>query len=110
MNNQPGKIWTCPRCGDLNGENWPLSMPDGTVKDGGCQMCWEAQCSEEWWCMMATMNANLTFKGFKFWTGLFVPMLRYFRNRNKALKRQNKRLRRELRSLRFAVKALGLKG
>jgi hypothetical protein len=27
-------------------------MPDGSIRDGGCQMCWEKQCSEAWWEMV----------------------------------------------------------
>jgi len=41
----------CPRCGEENTDNWPLTI-DGEVKDGGCQMCWEAECAKSWWEIM----------------------------------------------------------
>lgn len=39
----------CPICWRENEENWPLRMPDGGIRDGGCQDCWERQSSQEWW-------------------------------------------------------------
>lgn len=37
----------CPRCGKLNTDNWPLTIGD-EIKEGGCQECWEADCSDAW--------------------------------------------------------------
>lgn len=45
----------CPKCGELNDNNWPLEI-DGKVVEGGCQMCWEEQCSKEWWKMMEKID------------------------------------------------------
>jgi RNA polymerase subunit RPABC4/transcription elongation factor Spt4 len=42
------KTKICPVCGVENQDNWPLKV-DGYIKYGGCQICWEAQCSEDWW-------------------------------------------------------------
>jgi len=44
----------CPRCGDENDDDWPLKI-SGEILDGGCQVCWEAQCSESWWKMVEKM-------------------------------------------------------
>lgn len=38
----------CPLCGAPNTDNWPMATPGG-ARDGGCQDCWEAQCSASWW-------------------------------------------------------------
>jgi len=38
----------CPRCGKENDDDWPLEVEDKIIW-GGCQMCWELECSEEWW-------------------------------------------------------------
>ena len=38
----------CPGCGQTTGEDWPISV-GGQIVDGGCQECWEAQCSRAWW-------------------------------------------------------------
>jgi len=46
----------CPICGKVNGENWPLELPDGRVVDGGCQDCWESQCAEFFWKMFGKDN------------------------------------------------------
>jgi len=48
----------CPLCGETSDADWPLRMPDGSIRDGGCQMCWEKQCSEEWWEMVAYLTAG----------------------------------------------------
>jgi hypothetical protein len=51
----------CPRCGNENQDNWPLEI-DGEIKDGGCQGCWEAECSRTWWeaqPIFAVMNAMI---------------------------------------------------
>ena len=48
----------CPLCGKPSDADWPLRMPDGSVQDGGCQMCWEKQCSEAWWEMVAYLTAG----------------------------------------------------
>lgn len=34
---------TCPRCGAINTENWPLDIA-GKIVMGGCQDCWEREC------------------------------------------------------------------
>jgi hypothetical protein len=46
----------CPRCKKLNDDNWPLDSA-GKIENGGCQMCWEAECSEKWWDMVETLAA-----------------------------------------------------
>jgi hypothetical protein len=46
----------CPLCGKPSDADWPLRMPDGSIRDGGCQMCWEKQCSQEWWEMVAYLT------------------------------------------------------
>lgn len=38
------QLKTCPRCGTVNTDDWPLDEGDG-----GCQECWEAECSRKWW-------------------------------------------------------------
>ena len=38
----------CPKCGQQNDDNWPLNI-DGVIKDGGCQECWEQECSDSFW-------------------------------------------------------------
>jgi len=48
----------CPWCGEPSDADWPLRMPDGSVQDGGCQMCWEKQCSEAWWGMAMRLAAG----------------------------------------------------
>lgn len=45
----------CPLCGRRNQENWPLRMPDETIREGGCQDCWERQADEEWWKVVSAM-------------------------------------------------------
>lgn len=47
----------CPKCGDLNTDNWPLRI-DGKVVDGGCQMCWEAECAKIWWEMVKAIYGS----------------------------------------------------
>jgi len=41
----------CPKCEKENTDNWPLDI-DGEIKEGGCQMCWEAECDKSWWEMV----------------------------------------------------------
>lgn len=43
----------CPKCGKQSDMNWPLEI-NGVIKDGGCQACWEAECSETWWAQFKT--------------------------------------------------------
>ena len=48
----------CPKCGLLNGDNWPLK--EGL---GGCENCWEKECyddfgTEELQCEMIIKNYN----------------------------------------------------
>ena len=43
----------CPLCGKENTDN-SVTVDDG-IKNGGCQMCWEKQCDEEWWKMVKTI-------------------------------------------------------
>ena len=45
----------CPKCGVENDDNWPLEI-DGEIKEGGCQDCWEAACSESWWEMVECID------------------------------------------------------
>jgi len=47
---------TCPLCNRPSDADWPLRMPDGSIRDGGCQECWEKQTSEEWWEMVASLS------------------------------------------------------
>ena len=49
---------TCPLCGKPSDADWPLRMADGGIRDGGCQMCWEKQCSEAWWETLAYLTAS----------------------------------------------------
>lgn len=44
----------CPRCGTENTDNWPLYTGE-TTQDGGCQECWEEECSRLWWKMVSEM-------------------------------------------------------
>lgn len=46
----------CPRCGAVSDYNWPLNI-NGVIKDGGCQECWEAECSREWWKEIKKLDA-----------------------------------------------------
>lgn len=46
----------CPRCGELSDADWPLTMPDGSVQDGGCQLCWERECGETWWALVSAIE------------------------------------------------------
>ncbi len=39
---------TCPVCGRLNDDDWPLEV-GGEIDEGGCQDCWESQTDEAWW-------------------------------------------------------------
>lgn len=48
------KIDPCPSCGEMNSDNWPLNI-NGTIVHGGCQLCWEADCSESWWEAVTTL-------------------------------------------------------
>ena len=41
----------CPLCKTENDNNWPLNI-EGKIIDGGCQECWELQCSKSWWDMI----------------------------------------------------------
>ena len=47
----------CPLCGEPSDADWPLRMPDGSIRDGGCQMCWEKQADEAWWEMVAGLES-----------------------------------------------------
>jgi len=38
----------CPKCGAKHKDNWPVTV-NGNVEIGGCQECWEAECSEAFW-------------------------------------------------------------
>lgn len=38
----------CPKCGTENTDDWLLEI-DGKAQNGGCQMCWESECSTWWW-------------------------------------------------------------
>lgn len=38
----------CPKCGEMDDMNWPVTV-NSEIVDGGCQNCWEAECSESWW-------------------------------------------------------------
>jgi phage FluMu protein Com len=44
----------CPKCKEENDDNWPLEI-DSKIMWGGCQLCWEAECSEKWWKRMETI-------------------------------------------------------
>ena len=46
----------CPLCHESTDADWPLRMPDGSIAGGGCQMCWEKQCSEAWWEMVGCLG------------------------------------------------------
>jgi hypothetical protein len=50
----------CPLCGEPSDADWPLRMPDGSIRDGGCQMCWEKQADEAWWEMLAGLSDGRT--------------------------------------------------
>jgi len=41
----------CPKCNRPNEDNWPLDEGDG-----GCEECWEAECSREWWEMIGRLE------------------------------------------------------
>ena len=45
----------CPKCGEMNDDNWPITVGEG-IRMHGCQMCWEAECSESWWEMVEAIN------------------------------------------------------
>lgn len=45
----------CPKCGNESDADWPLTV-DGENRDGGCQLCWEKECSESWWDEMDTIH------------------------------------------------------
>lgn len=45
----------CPSCNKENDDNWPLNI-SGKIKDGGCQDCWESECSVSWWDMVEKVN------------------------------------------------------
>lgn len=45
----------CPKCGEKNDDNWPVTV-DGEIVWGGCQICWEAECSESWWDMVDSIS------------------------------------------------------
>lgn len=49
---------TCPLCGKSNDDNWPLDLA-GKIVDGGCQDCWETQCSTQWWTTMVAIDKAL---------------------------------------------------
>ncbi len=38
----------CPKCKKESDADWPLDI-DGEIKWGGCQLCWESDCSDSWW-------------------------------------------------------------
>ena len=44
----------CPKCSTENQDNWPVCV-NGKLLDGGCQMCWEAECDEAWWDAVANL-------------------------------------------------------
>ena len=46
--------YICPRCYEMNTDNWPVTTLDGTVQEGGCQACWEDECAAGWWQEMAS--------------------------------------------------------
>lgn len=48
------KKMICPACGRENDDNWLLKI-NNEIMIGGCQECWEAECSEEWWKMVASL-------------------------------------------------------
>lgn len=39
----------CPNCGRFTNADWPLTMPDGSIKDGGCEDCWQKEVAASWW-------------------------------------------------------------
>lgn len=45
----------CPKCKKENDDNWPLII-SGEVLDGGCQECWEAECSVSWWMVVEKLR------------------------------------------------------
>jgi len=45
----------CPRCGKLNDDDWMLESGPG-----GCQECWETECSESWWKMIEAIEDRRT--------------------------------------------------
>lgn len=50
--------YVCPKCGADNNDNWPITVGEH-VEWGGCQECWETECSDSWWEMIdAIMVAN----------------------------------------------------
>jgi RNA polymerase subunit RPABC4/transcription elongation factor Spt4 len=53
-----GGVMKCPLCGKENTDNWPVTVDDG-IKNGGCQMCWEKQCDEEWWKLIVEIDKVL---------------------------------------------------
>ena len=53
----------CPKCGKINNDDWPLEV-NGEIKDGGCQLCWESECSDEWWEIMTDKKKG-TSDGYK---------------------------------------------
>ena len=42
------QLKSCPLCGELNNDDWPLEI-DGEIIEGGCQTCFERQCDRDWW-------------------------------------------------------------
>jgi len=46
----------CPKCGKENDDNWILEVRKDVFSDGGCQLCWEAECSESWWEMVCAIE------------------------------------------------------
>lgn len=52
----------CPACGRMNDDDWPMEIR-GEIIEGGCQTCWEAQCSREWWEMVGAMHEAGMFAG-----------------------------------------------
>ena len=41
----------CPNCGEMNTDNWPITV-NNVIAWGGCQMCWEVEVSASWWAEM----------------------------------------------------------
>lgn len=48
----------CPKCGQLNDDDWPLKIKD-QICDGGCQDCWESECDKSWWKMINKINKKI---------------------------------------------------
>lgn len=52
--------YTCPVCGTKNNDNWPVKDPHTLLPEwGGCQECWEAETSDEWWYECAKLERHM---------------------------------------------------